>query len=152
MANSRSDDFATKEVKKTVVCYSDSFPTKFESESTTVTEPDGKVKNVSLARLHVLPDGTVWEASMDGFRRRDDLGSCIPCWRPAIRSMWRRRQSPVIKSRDAFKACVDCGRLRCADHRIESSSDSSNGVYRCLSCAVRQVVKRFCRFLFLRRA
>jgi hypothetical protein len=152
MANGRSDDFATKDIRKTVVCYVGDLPTEFESENATVTEPDGTLATITLGRLYIFSDGTVWEATPDGLKRRDDLGSCIPCWRPAIRSIRRRSQNPVIRSRDTFKACADCGRLRCRKHWIASSTDSSGDAYRCLSCAVRYKVTRLRQCAFFRRA
>jgi hypothetical protein len=152
MANGRSDDFATKDIRKTVVCDVGDLPTEFESENSTVTEPDGTIATTSLSRFYVLPDGTVWEATPDGLKKRDDLGVCIPCWRPVIRPFWRRRSAKVIRSRDVLKACADCGQLLCRDHRAEFSSDSSRVVYRCLACTVRYAVRHSCQFLFFRRA
>lgn len=152
MANGRSDDFATKDIWKTVVCEVDSLPMEFEAENTSVTEPDGTISTITLARFYVLPDGTVWEATADGFKRRDDLGVCALCWRPVTRPVWRRRRAKVIRSRDVLQPCMDCGRLLCSGHTIGSSSDSSGVVYRCLACTVRYAVRRFCQLLFFRRA
>jgi hypothetical protein len=153
MANGRSDDFATKDIVKTVVCDVDSIPPEFEAENTTMSEPDGTIATITLGRWYIFPDGTVWEANTDGLKMRDDVGVCVPCGRPTIRWFWRRRPTNIIRSRNVLKACADCGQLLCRDHWVKFSADASKDpVYRCRSCAVRYRVKRLRQFVFFSRA
>jgi hypothetical protein len=150
MAKDRSDDIATRDIRRIVVCHGGDAITEFEAEDGTRTEDDDTVTTIRLHRLFILPEGRVIEAAMRGLKTRDDIGVCAQCLRPSSRSHQDRKPTPRIRDREALKACVDCGRLLCVVHRVPYRSDSSD-VFRCLPCALRDALKRLRQFLFFRR-
>jgi hypothetical protein len=141
MAKVQSGDIATKDIRKTIVCDTDEVPTAFEAENTTTTGGDGTIKNTSLIRLYALPDSTVWESTMNGIRKREDIAACVHCRRPLIRLFARRNPTWGIYDRTVLKPCIDCNRLACVRHRVPYYSDSSETTYRCGPCAVRHFLR-----------
>jgi ribosomal protein L34E len=142
MAEGRPDDIATRDIRKTVVRCDDGARTEFEVENAIRTEFDGTITNTCSSQLFILQDGTVWEITMQGIRKRDDIGACARCGEPLFGLRRRRNPTKRIRDRKGLKSCADCGRLLCGFHRIRYHSDSSDDVYRCFPCAIRHALKR----------